>query len=152
MRLNRLAKQATKTETVKSNSKLPADVRFWHFADMESALKKCLLLRPIRTLMMQTLMSASEPIADLANFLGSCSIPEGLTEKVGFEAPLTASDSPQSSSASRGRAWKRQAAPPRAKRDRLRIHAAHHLRARFPKAFRRYAAFPPDQARGRARS
>jgi hypothetical protein len=43
MRLNRLAKQATKTETVKSNSKLPADVRFWNFADMESALKKCLL-------------------------------------------------------------------------------------------------------------
>src|SRR4029079_15420962 len=34
------------------------------------------------TLMMQTSMSASEPIADLANFLGSCSIPEGLTEKV----------------------------------------------------------------------
>jgi len=69
-----------------------------------------------------------------------------------FANPLTASHSRQFFSALRGRAWKRQAAPPRAKRDRLRIHAAHHLRARFPKAFRRYAAFPPDQARGRARS
>ena len=55
------------------------------------------------------------------------------------------SDSQRSSSASRGRAWKRQATPPRAKRDRLRIHAARHLRVQCPKAFRRCAAFPPDQ-------